>query len=110
MLMNYIALTPDVPLRMHFSDHYWVESDIYDPLLQITKRVQRLVMWVDELESQFTGRSFSILSNKLSSHLGPYMANKNYVNHDFIITKTGQGYNTNYIVEVVPREHPGPWE
>ncbi len=30
LLMNYIALAPGVPTRMHFTDHYYIDREIAD--------------------------------------------------------------------------------
>jgi hypothetical protein len=43
MLMNYIALAPGVPTRMHFTDDYYVEREIADRETGKPRRVRSLV-------------------------------------------------------------------
>lgn len=106
MLMNYVDLKKDTPTRMHFTDHYMVEREIWDPGLGRFKVVRSLVFWVDELDGEPTAKTFSVLSEKLASMLRPYLPNHTYVEKDFVITKHGEGFATTYTVEAHPRIVP----
>jgi hypothetical protein len=102
MLMNYVALEKDVPTRMHFTDHYLVEREIWDDKLGKFKTVKSLVFWVDELNGEPTARTFSVLSEALATILRPSLPDHAYVNNDFIITKRGEGFGTRYEVQSIP--------
>jgi len=103
LLMNYIALQPGVPTRMHFTDDYWVDRDIGDKETGKPKRIRSLVLWADELEGEEVSRTFSILSEKLAAHLRPFLKDKRYIGYDFIITQIGEGFLKDWNVQVIKR-------
>jgi len=102
MLMNYIALETDTPTRLHFTDYYYVERLIWDPELKIRKMVRSLVFWVDRLDGEPCARTFSVLSKKLAAQLEGYLAEDKFKEYEFIITKSGEGFLTEYRVKVIP--------
>ena len=103
MLMNYIALAPGVPTRMHFTDDYYVEREIADRETGKPRRVRSLVFWVDELNGSPCARTFSVLSQKLAAHLEPFLPNKNYLHYDLIITALGDVFLRDWIVQPIRR-------
>lgn len=103
LLMNYIALAPGVPTRMHFTDDYRVERTIADRETGKPKPIKSLVFWVDELNGEDVARTFSILSQKLSAHLEPFLKNKEYLHYDFIITQIGDGFLKDWNVQAIRR-------
>jgi len=106
MLMNYIALQKDIPLRMHFSDHYYVDRVIPDKESGKNKIVKSLVFWVDRVDGDIAARTFSVLSERLYALLFPYLADFKHREYEFTITKTGEGYLTEFQVSVEPFEAP----
>lgn len=103
MLMNYIALVPGVPTRMHFTDDYYVERDIMEKESGKTKRIRSLVFWVDELNGEPCARTFSVMSQKLQAPLEPFRKGKEYIHYDFIITKMGDGFYVDWNVQPIRR-------
>jgi len=103
MLMNYVALEKDVPTRMHFTDHYYVDREVWAKDLNKYKLIRSLVFWVDELNGEPAAKTFSVLSETLSNLLRPYLPNHTYVEHDFLITKQGEGFATKYQVQAIPK-------
>ena len=103
LLMNYVALVPGVPTRMHFTDDYFVEGYIADGDTGKPKWVRRLVFWVDELNGEPDARTLSILSQKLQAPLEPFRKNKEYTRYDFIITKIGDGFMADFNVQPIKR-------
>ena len=103
LLMNYVALAPGVPTRMHFTDDYYVEREIADRETGKPKRIKSLVFWVDELNGEDCARTFSILSQKLSAHLEPFLKGKEYTHYDFIITQMGDGFLKDWNVQPMRR-------
>jgi len=101
MLMNYVPLEKDVPTRMHFSDHYFVEREVWDERLQKFKMIRSLIFWVDELDGEPSARTFSVLSEALANILRPYLPNHTYTEYDFTITKVGEGFATRYQVQPI---------
>lgn len=102
VLANYVELQPGVPTRMHFSDSYFIERLIYDRETKGKKTIRSLVFWVDRLGGEPSARTFSILSQKLASQLQPYLEKEQFKNWEFIITKEGEGFGTEYQVETKP--------
>ncbi len=103
MLMNYVALSPGVPTRMHFTDDYYVDREIADRETGKPKRVNTLVFWVDELNGEAAARTFSVLSQKLAAHFEPFRKNKEYAHYDFIITQMGDGFLKDWNVQLIRR-------
>ena len=103
LLMNYIALVPGVPTRMHFTDDYWVDREIADRETGKPKRIRSLVFWVDELNGEDCARTFSILSQKLAAHFEPFLKDKRYMGYDFIVTQIGDGFLKDWNVQVIQR-------
>ena len=105
LLMNYIKLVPGVPTRMHFSDDYNVERDIYDKESGKMKRISSFVFWCDTLGGEPCARTFSILSQKLHAHFEPFLKDKEYTKYEFIVTEIGDGFVKDWIVQ--PMRLPG---
>jgi hypothetical protein len=108
MLMNYIQLERDKPTLLHFTDHYYVKREIADKDKGGMKWVDTLVFWCDRLEGEDIARTFSVLSTKLAANLEPFLVDHKYRKYDFRITKTGEGYATDFIVEALPRAGATP--
>ena len=47
------------------------------------------------------GRTFSVLSQKLWAQLQPFEAGKRFMEYEFIITKEGFGFSTEYRVQPI---------
>lgn len=103
MLMNYVELERDIPKRLHFTDHYYVEGDIWDKDLNKMKWVRRLIFWCDEEDEEPSAKTFSVLAQGLLGKLEPYLKDHDYRGYDFVITKRGERFVTQYSVEVIPR-------
>lgn len=103
VLMNYIALQPGVPTRMHFTDDYKIERTIADKETGKTKPIKSLVFWVDEFNGQDDARTFSILSEKLAAHFEPFLKDKSYTRYDFIITQMGDGFWKDWNIQSILR-------
>lgn len=103
MLMNYVALEKDVPARMHFTDHYLVEREIWDESLGRYKTIKSLVFWVDQLNGEPTARTFSVISEALASMLRPSLPDHSYIDFDYVITKRGSGFATRYELQKIPK-------
>ena len=108
VLMNYIALFPGVPTRMHFTDWYFIVSEIMDKESGKTKPVKRVVFWVDELNGEDVARTLSMLSKKLIAPLIPFIKDKEFINYDFIITPIGDGYYKDWNVQPIRRAEEVP--
>ena len=107
MLMNYIALAPGVPTRMHFTDDYEVDRTIADAETGKPKRIHSLIFQVDELNGEDVSRTFSILSQKLRAHFEPFLKDKRYEGYDYIVTQIGDGFMKDWNVQVIKRPEVG---
>lgn len=125
MLMNYVQLETDVPLLLHFTDHYRVTRAITDPDTGKPKWVESLVFQVDEVGRSIdevgeevaatayrrvgefvmvrTSKTFSIVSTKLANLLDGYLEGWRYRKYDFRITKSGVDRAAQFSVEALPR-------
>jgi hypothetical protein len=103
MLMNYVALEPGTPRRLHFTDDYVIDRDISDPDTKKTKRIKTLVFQVDELDGQPASKTFSVVSQKLAQTFEPYLKDHAYRGWDFVITKDGSGFTARFKVDARPR-------
>lgn len=101
LLMNYIALVPGVPTRMHFTDHYYIDREIADRETGKPKTIKSLVFWVDTLEGEPCSRTFSVLSQKLAAHLEPFLAGKEYLKYELIITQMGSGFLKDWTIQPI---------
>jgi len=102
VLGNFVRLEPGVPKRMHFMRHEFVDKVIRDPLTGVAKTVRVLQFYVDYEDGQKVAKVFSVTSEKLAASLSPYLADNRYTRLEFIITKRGEGFLTDYSVEVRP--------
>jgi len=102
MLQNFLALTQDVPTRVHFDDYHEVKRTINDKELGVDKKVTSHVFWIDRVNGEPAARTFSVLSEGLWSQLAPYIPGDRFRDHEFEITKRGEGFLTTYEVEVFP--------
>ena len=101
-LGNYVLLENGVPERMHFAGYVMDKRDITDPrTLQPTTR-NVCVFTVDRLNGKDTSAMFSVMAEKLFAQLSPYLPRDSYKQYEWVITKTGSGFTTNYSVERIP--------
>ena len=108
MMMNYLELKQDTPVRLHFSDHYYVKRMIWDKDLGKEKPVESLVMWADSVDGGIAAQTFSVLSRKLYLQLSPYLPDSRFRDFDYVITKTGSGFETDYEVIAIPIQSQTP--
>ncbi|MBW2561771.1 MAG: hypothetical protein JRE40_13070 [Deltaproteobacteria bacterium] len=101
LLMNYVALVPGVPTRMHFTDHYFIEREIADKETGKPKKIRSLVFWVDRLGGEDAARTFSVLSQKLAAHFEPFLPNKEYIHYEFVVTQIGEGFLKDWNVQPI---------
>lgn len=102
MLMNYIDLKEGVPKRLHLTDNYIVEREIWDKNLDRTKVIRSLTFWVDREDGIPTAKTWSILSDKLAGLLQPYIPDHEYRMKEFIVTMQGEGFTKRFSVQVIP--------
>ena len=103
LLANYVALSPGIPTRLHFTDHYRIKRIIPDKESGKSKEVESLTFWVDELEGESAARTFSILAQKLAAHLEPFLPDKEYIHYDFLITQIGEGFMKDWNFQPIRR-------
>jgi hypothetical protein len=102
VLGNFVRLVAGVPKRMHFVRHEFVEKVIRDPLTGSAKTVRVLQFYVDYEDGQKVAKVFSVTSEKLAAALSPYLEGQRYAKLEFVITKKGEGFLTDYSLEVRP--------
>jgi hypothetical protein len=101
-LGNIVMLDPDVPERMHFTDHTIVSRDITDPTTGRPATRKVLEFSVDRMNGQPAAAKFSTMAETLYSQLEPFLSGQVYRQYEFIITKRGGGYRTRYTVDRIP--------
>jgi hypothetical protein len=102
VLGNFIKLEVGKPKRLHFTRHEFVDKVIRDPLTGSAKTVRVLQFYVDYEDGQKVAKVFSVTSEKLAAALSPYLEGQRYTRLEFVITKKGEGFLTDYSVEVRP--------
>lgn len=103
VLENYVMLENGIPTRLHFIDHMITSRVIYDPITNQPATRKVLVFDVDEMDSRKVVAKYSTMSEKHANQFAAYLPDKKYVNYDFTIVRTGEGFLTRYSVTAVPR-------
>lgn len=100
---NWVSLIPGQLRRLHFTDYYYVQREIYDKELGRPKKVWSHVFYCDEVDGEAASKTFSVLSEKLWSILEPYSKDNEYRGYDFVITQAGEGFYKDFNVQVIKR-------
>lgn len=103
VLQNYVMLEQDVPARVHFYDHHIESRTITDPQTGGPSVRNVLVFEVDSLNGRPCVARYSTMAEKHALQFKPYLDTKSYRNFDFLITKHGSGYRTDYTLQVIPK-------
>lgn len=101
-LGNIVILETDKPERMHFTSHTIVDRDITDPSTGRPGIRKVLEFTVDRLNGGSVNAKWSTMSEKLYGMLEAYLVGQAYRDYDFIVTKSGTGYRTQYKVDRIP--------
>ena len=110
LLMNYVYLEAGVPTRLHYTVWYFTVRLINDKESGKSRPIKSLVFWVDELGGEDVAKTHSIMSQKLLAHMIPWLHNKEFLNYDFIITKMGEGFYSDFNVQPIIRPDQIPIE
>lgn len=102
VLVNHVMLQNNVPSRLHFINHRIQPRTITDPNTRQPVIRNTLEFDVDRLDSRPVGAVFSTMAEKLAGLFEPYLGDRSYVNFDFVITQTGDGYLRTWTVKVEP--------
>lgn len=102
VLQNYVELEPGVPARLHFRDHVIIRKTITDPTTLQPASRNTLVFDVDRLDGREVDSKLSIMAEKFADKFEPYLKDKSYVNFDFIVTVSGEGFRRTFTVQPVP--------
>jgi len=103
VLENYVILKPEVPARLHFTDHTIERRTTTDPRTGKPTSRNVLILEVDRLDGREVSAKYSIMAEKHAAQFGPYLSDKAYRSYDFIITKHGEGYLTSWSVAIIPK-------
>lgn len=102
VLQNYVLLQPGVPTRLHFSQVARKLKTIGDPDTGRPKQLQSLEFTVDEMNGQAVVSAYSVVSQKHSADFAPFLPGDKFLQYDFIITMTGEGFLRQYQVQTIP--------
>ena len=103
VLQNYVILQPGTPARMHFRDHDLAAQTITDPVTRKSKEINTLRFAVDELDGKPVHATYSITSEKHANDFAPFLAQRKYLQYDFIVLVTGAGWSREFSVRTVAR-------
>jgi len=102
VLQNYVILDTGIPARVHFTDHVIEKRTVTDPRLGTPTTRNVLVFDVDRLNGKEVTAKYSIMAEKHAGQFEAYLSGQLYRGYDFIITKRGEGFRTNWTVEAIP--------
>jgi len=88
---------------MHFTDHYFIKREIADRESGKPKQIESLVFYCNEEDGEPCSKTFSILSQKLSAHMDPFIPDNVYRGYDFIMTQIGEGFLKDWNVQPIKR-------
>jgi len=103
VLENYVILETGIPTRLHFTDHRIQRRTITDPITGEAGSRNVLVLEVDRMDGRPVIAKYSTMSEKHAAQFEPYLEEKRYRDYEFTITRTGEGFLTQYSVSVVPK-------
>ncbi len=101
-LGNFVQLSNDIPKRLHFTAWKIVEREITDPHTKSPKKAKVLQLDVSREDGIQVSKTYSVLSEKHAQQLAPYLENQSFLRFDFIITRRGRGFLTEYTVRIEP--------
>lgn len=102
VLQNYVMLQPDTPTRLHFRDHVITRRTITDPITLQPAGRNVLEFEVDRVDGREVESKLSIMAEKFAILFEPYLADRSYVNYDFIVTVSGEGFRRTFSVQAIP--------
>ena len=103
VLRNFIVLQNDTPAVIHAVDHQFVDKEITDPLTRKPKTATTLEFTVDSLNGEAVNTTWSVISEKLAQMLQPFLQDRRYRDVNFIVTKRGSGFMTEFEFRAQPR-------
>lgn len=103
---NWVVIETGVPKRLHIIEHLVTPRKIRDPHFDVEKEVEGLVLLVDRVDGEPVLRTWSVLSTRLWELLEPYFEGQRYKSYEFIVTKLGRGFLSEYKLEVLPHVPP----
>lgn len=103
VLENYVILETGIPTRLHFTDHRIQRRTITDSITGEPGSRNVLVLDVDRMDGRPVTAKYSTMSEKHATQFEPYLKEKRYRDYEFTITRTGEGFLTQYSVSVVPK-------
>jgi hypothetical protein len=95
---SYVKLENAVNKTLQFSQIFYEPRELVDPISKITKTVQALVCVVIREDGAPVSKTLSLLSAKAKAQLEGYIGDPNLASYIFGITKSGQGYLTQYSI------------
>ena len=104
VLRNFVVLEDDTPAILHFNTVARETRTFAHPLTGQDKTITVLVLGVDELNGVKVRSELSVSSEKLAQTLEPFITSGRYRKLDFVITRSGSGFATEYQVQTRLRE------
>ena len=86
-IKNWVKLEPGTRSRMHFKDYMVTERTITDPFFKVPIKQASIVFLVDRLDGKEVTLKFSVLSEKVSDELDPYLKDGTYRNYEWVFEK-----------------------
>jgi len=102
VLENYVILEPGIPTRLHFTDHHIERRTITDPVTGQAASRNVLLFEVDRMDGRPVQAKYSTMAEKHAAQFEPYLGDKSYIKFEYTITRTGEGFRTNYSLQVTP--------
>ena len=102
MAANWIALQPQLPLRLHFTAWAIERIVIQDRTFNRPREVEALMMLADRVNGVDDGRPLPITSTRLRGMIEPFLRADTYKSYEFVIAKIGDGLRAQFTLQAIP--------
>jgi hypothetical protein len=87
----WVRLEPSRPKKIHIKAWQKLNRVITDPITGMPKEIPSLILTVDEEDGIPVTKQFSVVSQKLSAELRPYLEEGTFAQYNFVIVKDAAG-------------------
>ena len=91
-LSNWVKLPVGKVVCMRFQDYRVTPRQITDPLFNVPRTVESLVLRVSHVDGKPVDKTFSVVSETLFEEMEPYLKDGSYKNYTWCLVKDAAGF------------------